>query len=923
MTANKLHRLPSGGIWLLTMIVSLLAPTVALGQCDVPLIAQTASVPPNVMILMDSSGSMNTIMWHEEFDNSIAWTGNFNRWTEYAVGADSLFAPSSFNAAWPATPKVRLIPGLHGQNSRYLGNYLNWLFFNATDDQRNSAPAVTRQMVANTAVKAIMNQAVGLRYGLMMFEGDTGGRILANCGSPIADLEVQVDGMVASGWTPTAEALFDAMEYFQDTAGPIEFECQKSFVIVVTDGIPKHDLNIPAWIGDQDGDGNEPGTCTSIGFPQEPAGDNCSDYLDDVAYYMAHNDMRGDLDGKQEINTYTIGFGIYAQLLEDTAVNGKGLFRLAWNLDTLVAQLGTVLGDIVNRISSGAAVAVVSTESSSDVHLFRGKFLPGRWQGFLEAFRLPYSDGQSPEWEAGVNLKVRSPHDRDLFTQVGQSKVFWSESNNDQLDEFLLADVTNGDLVAGSSADDGLDDLQKSDLVIEFVKGVDVPDMRDRSGWKLGDLVYSTPVVVGPPAQFILEPGYQAYLQAYQNRQHVVYVGANDGMLHAFRASDGKELWGFVPGGILNKLPRLLDPDYCHTSLVDLSPRAFDVQLGGLWRTIIVGGQRTGGDTYFAIDVTNPVSPEFLWETSMPQLTSSFTEPSAIRTQLGDVLWTGSGPNYGGDAWCSGLWAQNGNVAFDVLLSSQAGVNMAGSAVPYDKDFDGFHDFIYQGDLAGNLWRYDLRTTPWTYQKIFQSPQPIQGRPTLSVDVDGNVLIYFGTGRYLDASDIGTTNTQYFVAVKDDFSNSLLSMSDLVDQSGTVSETQGSSGWYFALENGSGERVVEPAAIVEGVVYFTSFKPSVEPCSSGGYSFLYSVNFLNGDVVDQDDDGQTSDESRSEALGSGVASRPVVDLSGGDLIVQTSDARLTIQELAIQPQRVVVRSWRERYDAATAAAQEE
>ena len=107
-----------------------------------------------------------------------------------------------------------------------------------------------------------------------------------------------------------------------------------------------------------------------------------------------------------------------AELLELTAEKGQGLYRVAWDLDTLVQELGTVVGDIVNRISSGAAVAVVSTETGTDDRLYRGKFLPGAWKGYLEAFDLPYHNGDSPVWEAGRILRDQAPYDRTLFTSL-------------------------------------------------------------------------------------------------------------------------------------------------------------------------------------------------------------------------------------------------------------------------------------------------------------------------------------------------------------------------------------------------------------------------------------------------------------------------------------------------------------------------
>lgn len=889
-------------IWslLVAAVVSLAGAGGAHAQCDVPLIAQQVAVAPNVMIVFDNSGSMNEVMYHEDYDQGVTYSGDFTNATVYNVGADMLYTRNGVTA--------QLVAGLHGQNGRYLGNYLNWIYWHATDEQRAAIPTVTRQEVANTAVKAVMNQASGLRYGIAQFNNNEGGQVVAECGSSTLDLENIVDNMVANTWTPTAETMMDVMAYFQDDEdGPIQYPCQKNFVIVVTDGFPTQDLSIPEWIGDQDGDGREPGNCEQIGMPPGSNGQNCSDYLDDVAHYMAHHDMRSDLDDEQNVSVYTIGFGIDAPLLWETAENGNGLYRVAWDLDSLVQELGTVVGDIVNRISAGAAVAVVSTETGTDSHLYRGKFMPGLWQGFMEAYRLPYQESHSPEWEGGALLRDRGPYTRNIFTSLAGTKYPFEASNAASLMPYL-----------GS-----IDETSATDL-IEYIRGESIEGFRDRNNWKLGDLVYSTPVVVGPPAQFYLTQSYQDFLQAHENREHVVYVGANDGMLHAFHADTGKELWGYIPQEVLWKLDMLADPDYCHQAYVDLSPVAFDVQVGGVWKTVLFGGQRSGGNSYFALDVTDPYSPDVMWETSVPSILSSYSEPTLVNSQWGPLLWAGSGPDPAGGAHVIGLRVDTGAVLFAGTMSSISRKNLMSGAVAFDADWDGIHDYIYQGDLAGNLWRFDLTGSSGSISAdlVFQADGPIQARPALTVNDEGHPMVFVGTGQYLDVTDIDTTDQQWLYGFVDDLSSSTIYASELVDQTSSVNEIEDAHGWRMALRNDSGERITQPATVVEGVVYATSFAPSNEPCLSGGTSWLYAVDYQDADAIDSDEDGTATLDERSEELGAGVASRPVINLAGEEVIVQTSDARLTIRDLAVSPQRMNVRAWRERFDIDPAIATE-
>lgn len=920
----------------LAVLASLiLAPAVAVAQCDIPLIAQRVSTPPNVMILLDTSGSMNGAMFHADYDQTVIWSGDFQWNTTYKVSAAGAYTPDSFlGDGAPTSPSANLISGLHSRSGEYGGNYLNWVYFHATPEQRDAIPQVTRQQVANVAVKAVMNAAQGLRYGLAIFNGDDGAKIVANAGSDQAALELEVDNAVATGYTPTAESLVDLWEYFSSTGAgaPIEYDCQQNFVIVVTDGIPTRDLNIPAYIGDQDGDGREPGDCASVGFPEQGNAD-CSDYLDDVAYYMARNDARDDLEYEQTVSTYTIGFGVRSQLLAEAAYNGNGLYREAWDLNTLVNQLGNVVGDIVNRISAGAAVAVVSTESGDDNYLYRGKFMPGTWQGFLESYELPYKQGKSPRWEAGQKLYNRNPDSRVIWTSMNNALVEFTGDNADDLGYFMAPNgPSSGAIEADSYGPDLDNDFDSADRtigpnysapyvgdIIDWVRGEDLDGYRDRGGWKLGDLVHSTPVVVGPPRGFKFDEDYMYFREAWKNRDSVVYVGANDGMLHAFDAETGEEKWAYIPRRVLGKLEMLAEDTYCHQTYVDLSPKAFDVEINGSWRTILVAGQRTGGDSYFAFDVTNPDSPQFLWETSVPSISSSFTEPVVLETTWGTALWVGSGPNPNGDAYTSLIRVDNGNILLNYKLGATiAGTNAATAPVAYDENSDGIADYVYQGDLGGNLYRWDITDDGvWYVNTMFSGTQPIQARPALARDEAGQLNVYFGTGKYTESSDLSDVQQQSFYCLREDGTTSTVYPSSLIKVTSSTTETEGWRGWYRDLEFGGGERVTQPAVVVEGVVYFTSFKPSSGVCSAGGDSYLYHIDYRNGTEVDSDEDGDLSDESVAESLGRGVASRPVVNLSAEELIVQTSDARLNVAGLLIGPQRIRVRAWRQQFETLT------
>jgi|GEM_PF-4736873 len=308
------------------------------------------------------------------------------------------------------------------------------------------------------------------------------------------------------------------------------------------------------------------------------------------------------------------------------------------------------------------------------------------------------SDGRSC-WDAGKKLQDRTTA-RTIYTMIdGEQKAF---------DLLTAAAASTGDplrILMRDSSTGALPDIDTMQAVIQWVRGVmdttgqypldDSGDyipagstpgdasnpskgpFRDRQGRKLGDIVYSTPVIVGPPSLggvFGVDPDvadFWSYRYDHRERQKVAYVGANDGMIHAIRLARrvevtdadgvtsstwcyncddcGEEIWAFIPSNFLGELATLAGTGYgsgsCkHRTMVDLSPKAWDVRLtkrtgftnadgttaqtegcsadssctnDQCWRTVIVGGERGGGDVYFAIDVTNPENPIVLWEYSV------------------------------------------------------------------------------------------------------------------------------------------------------------------------------------------------------------------------------------------------------------------------------------------------------------------
>lgn len=874
-------------------------------DCDVPLFVQQGTVDANVMILFDNSGSMNEAMFHPDYDPFTDYSGPFTRTRTYYCYGDGWYAPRNVSGrpsgASQSSPYIYMVRGFN-QNGRYKGNYLNFLFYHATDEQRDWTAwnSTTRMHVAHEVVRDIIERSENVRFGLTIFNTSDGGRVIAECGSSQEDLVDRVMNIQGTTWTPLGETMEDILNYFKGGSSPIMAECQKSFCIVITDGYPTKDRGVSSYLWDRDNDGNDPGSCSSIGSPDADSYD-CSDHLDDIAYYMYHEDLSGDHPDDQNVVTYTIGFGLDASILQDTADNGDGLYFLANDAVDLWTSLELVMLDIISRISTGAAVAVVSTERGYEERLYRGKFMPGSWHGYLESFDLPYENGDSPVWEAGWQLADRTPSSRTIITGLGSN-------------EFMFDTGATATLMGSM----GLVDFNHAIDVIEWTRGETVAGLRNRAGWVLGDIIHSTPVVVGAPANFNPDPSYQTFMSAYEFREKMVYVGSNDGMLHAFNADTGAETWAFVPEFSLPLLADIADSNYCHKYTVDLTPSVYDCQINGHWRTILIGGGRQGGASYFCLDVTDPYWPDLLWQKTLPNGAPFASEVEFAVIDGEYVALMGSGmDDTNGEAFLEAYLVEDGTHLGSVDLTHNAAHrNRATAATAVDRDLDGNDDFCYIADLQGHLWRIDFNDTTnpnhWDRRFLWDSDgEDITATPTAAYGDNGNVLVYVGTGAYLEEDDIATRDDHRFVCLIDrhDGAENL----NPVDQTGGSHDMEGEDGWYVRLENTPGERVTEKAVVVAGAVFFTTFVPSSELCSAGGASWLYRLEYSDGTVPDDGESDEWNDDAYI-SLGDGVASRPVVDVVNETVIVQSSDATIQVEEIGQTYFHLTVRSWQENFD---------
>ncbi len=360
----------------------------------------------------------------------------------------------------------------------------------------------------------------------------------------------------------------------------------------------------------------------------------------------------------------------------------------------------------------------------------------------------------------------------------------------------------------------------------------------------LGDALESQPAFIANPVFSYPYPGYSTYKTAQASRAGTVYMGTNDGMMHAFAADTGIERWAYVPSMVIPNMWKLADFNYgsIHSNFVNGSPITSDVctancscdtacvTAGGTaptWKTILVAGLNGGGRGYYALDITVPTTPTLLWEftttagigkTQDDDLGFSFGAP--IITKKADGTWVvmvtsgynnvspGSGKGYlyvlnaGTGAIISKIYTGVGTTATPSGLAKIAGWNNEppGNAVSY----------VYGGDLLGNVWRFDPNDTTTSatigtgavmkFATLFSdvagaSPQPIMTTPVLG-KIAGSRVIFIGTGKYLEVGDLTTTQTQTEYAIRDDntgatFVNPRSQTTLMVNQTLTTNSTNG------------------------------------------------------------------------------------------------------------------------------------
>ncbi|WKT61135.1 PilC/PilY family type IV pilus protein [Microbulbifer thermotolerans] len=749
--------------------------------------------------------------------------------------------------------------GSNGARPRQSGHFLNWFFSTKTaagtytadkflEEDGKTARRIKlgvgrRTDIMKSAAAELVSGLENVRVGLMDFNAGDGARALSGLTSITddsrEDLLEAIDKISASGGTPLAESFQDIGRYFISgyesqklsyvdkngdakeaqgdvifssqphwngvpipqtgvENGAIQYYCQKSFMVALTDGEPSVDDNVSSILKKYDTPCEGPEGCTH--------GDDES--MDDVIKALYEIDLRPDLkepDGtpvKNNITSYLIGFA--SQGLSDTdvmvnagALGGGGVYS-ADNASQLKTTFNQIISKVNAIVGSSSAVSFNSTSLESDTALFAAKFDSGNWSGELAAYSID-SDGKissTPVWEAGAKLDALS-YISQRFMLTYRADL---DKNNDGVAEgggvLFTADSAGLDVA-------NADTVSEQDLNINTSTGVAVTDSRaveriaylrgDRSNEgaaedefrqrvsRLGDIINSSPVYVAKPdagwetEKFPEASSYSAFKSAKSSRTPVVYVGTNDGFLHGFNASTtgsdgGKELIAYSPSALASTedekgLHALTSQIYQHKYYVDGTPTVTDAYIDGAWKTVLVGGLGAGGKGYYALDVTEPAnfiaanaSSLVMWEftdSDNNNLGYTFSRPQIGRLSNGE--WAAIfGNGYNSTTGDAGLFivyldGNDGQGNNYVYISTGVGSSMDknGLSTPaiVDADLDGTIDRVYAGDLKGNMWAFDLsKTGSWDVIKdASNNPKPLfstGGEPITAAPLVAKNVVY-------------------------------------------------------------------------------------------------------------------------------------------------------------------------------------
>jgi type IV pilus assembly protein PilY1 len=693
------------------------------------------------------------------------------------------------------------------------------------------------------------------------------------------------------------------------------------YVVLVTDGLPTMDLNHNNW--------PPLGSTAAAGYGVTAAfntdgslaigpGTNDQALIDVITNLTSLN------SGANPIQTYIIGVGAgvdpsknpaaAATLTAMSIAGGTGTYFPATSPQAVTDALQTIITQILAVTESTASAAVNTTGLNVNSVVYQSQFVTSDtyqdWTGNVLAYPIDSTSGVIDTTLADIKWSAQTK----LDAQASRLIATWDPvAGNGIPFQWNTGTPTSGiasSTALGTALQTYAPDPSGQD-VVNYLRGSTALEQRNGGKFRnrahlLGDIVDSNPAYIGPSAENLQSTSYRLFEASTASRSPVLYIGGNDGMLHAIDATSststsGTERFAYMPRGSYSNLVNLVSPFYNaqHKFYVNGSPQAADVQFSdSTWHSILVGTEAQGGNSVFALDITDPdsmtseatVASKVLWDIIDTDMGLGFSGPAIANTNSGWQVFIGNGYNSTNKKpFLYAIDPQHGTInrkidlcaavptACDLTasngLSGVIAVNSSGAVTANA-------NIVYAGDLQGNLWRVDVSNSnpsSWVATVMFQArdssgnKQPITTKPIATLNprfpqVLGT-LVMFGTGQFLGAPDISNARVQSMYGVYDPPAgySSAINRSSLLQQtlanatlgsiavrttSGTAPSYPLNKGWFMDLSLLSGERVINtPALFSGGELIFTTFQPippATGVCTTLGSSFLMVLNYASG-----------------------------------------------------------------------------
>lgn len=672
-----------------------------------------------------------------------------------------------------------------------------------------------------------------------------------------------------------------------------------------------------------------------------------------------------------ESDLFVVGFAMpptvsptqLQQLAPD--VNGQPRSFLADNAAQLDNALRGIFDSILSdSVQSTTSVALSSQNAGPGNNIFVSQYTSSDWSGEIRS--LDFVTGQT-NWNTNQTYRTTMPNTPvytiNTATQTGVQLLA------NQLSSLSI----NQQIALSISPSSNTPDGREADRVSWLLGNDNLAGFRTRRNntnqfLPMGDIVNAAPVYYGGKRYFgyDLLPGSEGskYLNySASSRPEALFVGANDGKLHVFNPDNGSPLFAYLPGEFLNpsygesstaaRINSLMREDYSHKFYVDGNVTYSDVYINNAWKTVLVGTLGNGGRSVYALNITNPhnftASNDVLWEFTHPDLGFGVKDASIVR--LANGTWAAVfGNGYNSVSNRSKLFVvdiETGDLirAIDTGQGSSASPNgLAGSISTDWPKLNLITAYTYAGDLLGNLWRFDLRSTDpsdWSANLVFSArdqdnaPQPITAKPQLTAHPDNSskLIVLFGTGSYFRVNDNSNTDTQTFYGIHDqpaDPSFIAPTRTNLVERSihwsgmasgyevrqvtNTPNLTSTDQGWYLDFDEIPGERIVSQArtplrGFASRVIFNTLIPiPSTDVCTPPSRDgFIMALNPVTGaridnSIFDINQDGEFDDADKVNNIsvsgvrfGSGSSSQSALG-DGTEIFIDETGEQLAMED---------------------------